>query len=371
MAWQRRFGFHAITGACVCALSLLAAEGSAAAAEPPSVSVGPTATPPVTPAPGAATAPEPGSDVRRGLVAIERDGRIAGVGVVLANDGRVLTSLSAVAGDDVTVKLPDGRNMRARVGHRDKSTDLALLIFQNGQKKWAEGLRASEVDPSKVELRAVVTASTQGGRATAVPVTMRGRVDVRSKDGQSPLGGSLDIELPKGANPLAGAPLLDDKGSVMGIFVRVCRPPPAVNAFAPSPAPRMLPDGGAPAPKCTPGWAGAPVSWVRSFLMKTPIDAVAPSPWLGIAGEPGTVGSTSGVRVLAVAPASPADKSGLKGSSDRAKAHMIVAVDGVPVSTPEKLAETIGRHAVGEVVKLLVLEGEKLREISVTLKAAP
>ena len=50
---------------------------------------------------------------------------------------------------------------------------------------------------------------------------------------------------------------------------------------------------------------------------------------------------------------------------------MIVAVDGVPVSTPEKLAETIGQHAVGEVVKVLVLEGEKLREIAITLKAAP
>jgi serine protease Do len=257
--------------------------------------------------------------------------------------------------------------VRARVGHRDKSTDLALLILQNG--KWSEGLRASEVDPAKVQLRAV--ASTQSGHATTVPATLRGRIDVRSKDGQSPLGGALDIELPKGASALAGAPLLDDKGSVMGIFVRVCRPAPAVNALAPVPAGRGARDGGAPSPRCTPGWAGAPVSWIRSFLTKTPSTAVAPVPWLGIAGESGTEGSTAGVRILAVAPASPAERAGLKGNADRAKAHLIVAVDGVPVSTPEKLSEAIGKHAVGEVVKLLVLEGQKLREITVTLKAAP
>jgi serine protease Do len=129
------------------------------------------------------------------------------------------------------------------------------------------------------------------------------------------------------------------------------------------------PDAGAA--KCTPSFVGAPVSWIRSFLVKTPIEAVAPSPWLGIAGETGTSGATSGVRVLAVAPSSPAEKAGLQGHADRAKANLIVPVDGVPVQTPEKLAEAIGRKGVGDNVKLLVLEGEKLKEIGVTLKAAP
>lgn len=339
----------------------------------PSASAAPVVMPP-PPGPGESPVTPPSVEVRRGLVAVEQGGRITGVGVVLGTDGRILSSLSAATGDDVNVKLPDGRTVRAKVGHRDKTTDLALLVLQSG--RWTEGLRASEVDPANVSLRAV--ASTQTNHATTVPLTLKGRIDARSKDGQTPLAGALDFELPKGATPLAGAPLLDEQGAVMGIFVRACRPASTPLVAPASPAPNMLApakttDGGAPGSggKCTPGWVAAPVSWIRSFLVKTPSEAIAPSPWLGIAGEPGASGTTSGVRVLAVAPQSPAEKAGLKGSSDRAKAHLIVAVDGTPVSTPEKLAEAIAQHAVGDAVKVMILDGEKLKEVAVTLKAAP
>ncbi|MFO0670847.1 MAG: S1C family serine protease [Polyangiaceae bacterium] len=333
----------------------------------------PSAVMPPPPGPGESPASPPSVEVRRGLVAVEQGGRITGVGVVLGTDGRILSSLSAATGDDVNVKLPDGRTVRAKVGHRDKAMDLALLVLQSG--RWTEGLRASEVDPANVSLRAV--ASTQANHATTVPLTLKGRIEARSKDGQVPLAGALDLELPKGATPLAGAPLIDEQGAVMGVFVRACRPAaahaaaPAPNMLAPANGPARGTDGGAPLGKCNLGWVGAPVSWIRSFLVKTPAEATAPSPWLGIAGEPGSSGATSGVRVLAVAPQSPAEKAGLKGSSDRAKAHLIVAVDGSPVSTPEKLAEAIAQHAVGDAVKVMILEGEKLKEIAVTLKAAP
>lgn len=346
------------------------AAGSARAADPPTsgVPVGPAGSPAPAGAPAIAPgAEDKGSDVRRGLVAVEQGGRVAGVGVVLGTDGRILTSLSAVAGEDVTVKLPDGRTVRARVGHRDKSLDLALLVLQTG--KWTEGLRASEVDPSSVSLRAV--ASTAGGKATTVAVTLKGKTEAKSKDGLTALAGALDVELPKGATPLAGAPLLDDKGSVLGVYVKACRPPaPAPAAGTMMLAPTKA-DAGAKPQACTASWVGAPVSWIRSFLSKTPLEAVAPSPWLGIAGETGTSGATSGVRVLAVAPASPAEKGGIKGNSDRAKAHLIVAVDGVPVATPEKLAEAIAKRGVGDSVKVLILDGDKLKELAVTLKAAP
>jgi len=83
------------------------------------------------------------------------------------------------------------------------------------------------------------------------------------------------------------------------------------------------------------------------------------------------VGNTRGVRVMQVAPSSPAAKAGLKTNTDQALAHLIVAVDGNPVDTPEKLADRISRHSVGESVKLLVLESEKFKEVSVVLRAPP
>jgi S1-C subfamily serine protease len=94
--------------------------------------------------------------------------------------------------------------------------------------------------------------------------------------------------------------------------------------------------------------------------------AVAPAPWLGIRGESDQGGSAHGVRVVAVAPQSPAEKSGLKSNSD-----IIMAVDGQSVDSPEKLAELIGKHAPGDTVKLLVSAEGRFREVAVALKPAP
>jgi serine protease Do len=119
---------------------------------------------------------------------------------------------------------------------------------------------------------------------------------------------------------------------------------------------------------CAPGVFGAPVSAIRSFLSKTPARAAIPTPWLGIRGETESAGTTHGVRVVAVAPQSPAERGGLKPGTD-----VIVAVDGRPIDSPESLAEAIGKHATGDVVKLLVFGQDKgqFREVAVGLRAAP
>ena len=91
-----------------------------------------------------------------------------------------------------------------------------------------------------------------------------------------------------------------------------------------------------------------------------------PLPWLGIRGEPEHAGNVRGVRVVAVAPSSPAEKAALKPSTD-----VIVAVDGHPIDTPEKLADPIAKHAPGDTVKLLVFAGEQFRDVAVALRTAP
>jgi serine protease Do len=104
----------------------------------------------------------------------------------------------------------------------------------------------------------------------------------------------------------------------------------------------------------------APLSSIIEFLSHTPATAVTPTPWLGIVGVSDTESNTRGVRVMAVAPDSPAQKAGLKANEDRAQAD-----------TPEKLAEIISHHAIGERVKLLLLSGGKFHESAVVLKTAP
>jgi serine protease Do len=278
-------------------------------------------------------------------VTIERDNKLLGVGSVLSGDGRILTALSTMGGvDHADVRYADGNTVKVRVGHRDNAWDLALLVPQTG--KWLDGLTASEADPGAAELKTFVA---RGPRMLGVvPTVLKGRTEARARAGEV-LPGALDFDI-KGGIPSIGAPILDGNGNVIGVFMQGCK----VN------------DAGA----CMPMTLGAPIHAIRRFLAATPASAVAPPPWLGIRGESDAWGSIRGVRVIAVANGSPADKGGLKANLERSKGDLIVAVNGAPVDTAEKLAETIGKHAVGDTVKLLVFGGA-FREVTVVLRSSP
>jgi serine protease Do len=335
-----------------------------AQAAAPAAAAAPTA--PGTPAPDAL------ERVRRGVVLIERDGKLLGFGTVLGGDGRILTSLSALgASDKVDVHYADGALVHAQVGHKDAAWDLALLVPRSIH--WKDGLSASGLDPSSADLRAPIPLRI-GARPIALPVHFKGRMDAISRQGESLLN-ALDIEV-RQMLPVAGAPILDQQATVIGVLVRACKL--AVGPVSPA-------DGKAGAGTgtfaCAPTLIGAPVSALRSFLSSTPATAVAPTPWLGIAGEQDASGPVHGVKIMAVAPKSPAELAGLHKADGNSAGDRIVAVDGHPVDTPERLADAIGRHAVGDAVKLLVLRGDyssetpetptSFREVSVVLRSAP
>jgi len=294
--------------------------------------------------PASASADGPGPDAapdpRKGVVQIELNGRAVGLGAVLSGDGRIVTSLSALGtADTVDVRYPDGHTVRGKIGHKDVTSDLALLVPQAG--RYTEGFAASEQDPLTVELR--VFASTAGNHTTIATTRAKGRVEARSKDGAT-LTGLLDID----ARALAlGTPIIDPGARAVGIVVRACQL-------------------GTDASTCTPVNVVAPVAILRAFLVRTPANAVPPAPWLGINGAPESINGTKGVRVMAVAPHSPAEKGGLKPQQD-----VVVAADGQPVESPERLADVISRHAVGETVKLNVFAQGKYREVTIILSGSP
>lgn len=324
---------------------------------------------PLAPLPGTAPAeaekPPAAERLSRGIVTVERDGHVLAVGAVLSGDGegRILTSLSAILSarpsETADVRYADGSVVHARIGHRDVAWDLALLVPLSG--KWLDGLAASGTSPVDVLLQAPVAA--HAGRPVVVAAHVRGVLDARAKDG-GPLASVLDVEL-QNATPTLGAPITDMAGGVVGVFVKACQASPI-----PASAPAGVGAKAAAAP-CVPEVVAAPVSAIRDFLVRTPLTAVTPSPWLGIVGVPDAESNTHGVRVMAVAPESPAQKGGLKASEDRSQADLIVAVDSQPVDTPERLAEIISRHAIGEHVKLLLLSAGKFHDATVVLRAAP
>ncbi len=349
--------------------TLPAANGNAPAGAPTAAATGVT-TVDTTPTTGAGVTADPGTPapstldrVRRGVVLIERDGHLLGFGTVLGGDGRILTSLSTLGGDTADIRYSDGTLVHAKVGHRDPTWDLALLVPHTIH--WKDGLSASEILPGLIDLRAPVPPRA-GAKPIAIPVHFKGRTDAISRQGDS-LVDALDVDV-HNALPITGAPILDQQATVVGVLVHACKLAVTAGADTAHSGPIA----------CAPTVIGAPVSAVRSFLARTPLDAVPPAPptpWLGIAGEPDDTGPVHGVRVMAVAPQSPAQKAGLKGANGQdgpAAADRIVAVDGQPVDSPQKLADAIGKHAIGEQVKLLLLSGTgSFHEVSVVLRAAP
>jgi len=285
----------------------------------------------------------PEERAQRGVVVVERGGQALALGAVLAGDGRVLTALSSLgAGNDLDVRFADGALVRVKLGHHDRMWDLAFLVPQTG--RWQEGLVASSQEPVRQDATNRVFTAVRG-KISPAPMTLRGYRGLIGGD-DKPL--ERVIELGSRVAPTdLGSPVIDEEGHVIALLGRGCAP-----------------NEGRP---CTPVAFGIPMTAIKNFLRTVPSSAVAPAPWLGIQGVSETGGVAKGVRITMIFPESPADEAKLKGG-DRTS-DMILAVDGVPVTTPEALADAVKTHAVGEKVPLTLLSDGKYKQVTVLLRA--
>ncbi|MEZ4299528.1 MAG: S1C family serine protease [Polyangiaceae bacterium] len=289
------------------------------------------------------------AQVQRGVVTIERAGTVLGIGTVLANDGRILTALSPLGtGNDLDIKYADGTTSKVKVGHHDRTWDLALLVPQSG--KWKDGLQASTKAAIREDAASAIKSFTvKGSKLSFSPMVLR---SIRSLLGADDRQIDNVIELGSRVVPTdLGSPILDEDGKVLGMLGRGCAP--STDKDKP----------------CTPVAFGVPLTAIKSFLKNVPASAVMPAPWLGIQGIPDASSVVKGVRVLSVHADSPAEGAKLKG--DRAAGDLIVAVGGNPVTSPDTLAEAIRTYAIGDKVPLLVFSGGKYKTVNVQLKAAP
>lgn len=284
----------------------------------------------------------------RGVVVIERGGQPIALGAALAGDGRILTALSPLgSGNDIEARFADGTIVKAKLGHHDRMWDLALLVPQTG--KWQEGLTASGRDPVRQDASIKSFSATAKGKApNTSPMTLRGYRTLIGGDDQQ-----LDQAIELGSRVMPndlGSPIIDEEGRVVAVLGRGCAP-----------------NEGRP---CTPVAFGIPISAIKGFLRSVPPTAVAPAAWLGIQGITEVGNVAKGVRITVVHPESPADEAQLKGG-EKGSSDMILAVDGVPVTSPEALADAIRTHAVGEKVPLTIFSQGKYKQVIVNLRAAP
>jgi serine protease Do len=189
---------------------------------------------------------------------------------------------------------------------------------------------------------------TAAGKAAAGPtVTPTGPSAFNGNDGK-PYHEAIAFTAPLAATS-TGSPLVDATGEVVALVTRACQKK----------------TGGA----CAPVLVGTPVGVVRDFLRAAPKTAALPSASLGFQVTPEDTGSARGLRVTLVG--RPAATLGLRAGADARTADVVVALDGVPVTTLEAYEHALEDRAVGDVVDLLVLGSGRYRHVTAVVSSAP
>jgi len=274
-----------------------------------------------------------------------------GTGFIISADGDILTNNHVVApeelggrvADEITVKLDDKRELRARVVARDPATDLALL------KVNATGLQPVPLGDSDVlEVGEWVVAIGQPyGLASTVTA---GIVSAKGRHAEE-LGGGLNrgywdfIQTDCAINPgNSGGPLLNMKGEVVGINT-------AINAKAQGLA------------------FAVPINMAKQVVSDLRKFGRVMRGWLGIRpiDNPRAYGIDlpSGAIVGQVVPGSPAHKAGL------ARGDLVLTFDGVTVDSAERLRWLSANAGVGKQVTLRIQRGEQVADVKMATIAQP
>jgi serine protease Do len=269
--------------------------------------------------------------------------RGAGTGFLFDADGHILTNHHVVDGAErITVKLADGRSLRARVIGSDPDTDIAVLkVDAPAPLPYAplgdsDGLRVGEW----------VCAI---GNPLAYEHTVT--VGVVSFIGRKLFDSSLDnyIQTDAAINfGNSGGPLINARGEVIGINSAISRQASNIGFAIPinqarAILPQLIEHG-----RVSRGYLGVALRDLDPDLQES------------LALEP-----ASGAVVQDVTPGSPGSRAGLRAYD------LITAVDGRAVSSNDQLIREIAARTPGEPVQVQYVRDGRARTLTVKLAERP
>jgi len=258
----------------------------------------------------------------------------SGSGVIISNDGYIVTNNHVVDGaDEVTVTLSNRRSFKAKVVGADPSTDLAVVKID------AQGLPFllyGNSDDIKVGqwVLAVGYPLTLETTVTAGIVSAKGRtLDINRRQSQSPIESFIQTDA--AVNPgNSGGPLINPQGQLIGINSAIASP--------------------------TGSYAGysftIPVNMVKKIVNDIMKFGTPQRAYLGIQyprdnmsedqkREAG-IKEGEGVYVMDVTPDGAASHAGL------VKGDLITKINGIPVATGAEMVGQIATFSPGEKIQL-------------------
>jgi serine protease Do len=270
-------------------------------------------------------------------------GRGEGSGFIIDADGSILTNNHVIdRAERITVKLADGRTLRAHVVGSDPDTDIALIKV-DGQK----GLPVAPLgDSTKLRMGEwVVAIGDPLGYEHSVTV------GVVSYMGRKLFDASLDsyIQTDAAINfGNSGGPLINIQGEVIGINAAISARGSNIGfavpiSLATSILPQLRENG-----RVSRGYIGVALRDVDDDLRRSLKLPVA-----------------HGALVQDVTSGSPGERAGLR------PYDVIVALDGKPEASDDELIKDIASHAPGAAVKLRVMREDREQDVIVKLAERP
>ncbi|WP_159499784.1 S1C family serine protease [Microbacterium sp. 18062] len=322
-----------------------------------------------------AEATEADADESAGVVIIEtvlgyQQSAAAGTGVVLTEDGLVLTNNHVIEGaTEISVTVADtGETYTATLLGTDDEDDVALLQLQD-----ASGLATTTIDDDGVATGDTVTAvgNADGGGVlmaadgvvtgleTTVTTSASGTVASETLDGMIQIVADV-------VSGDSGGALLDDEGEVVGITTAASSGTATTVAYA-----IPIEDALAIAQLILDGDEsdGVALGYPAFLGIQLSQNATGQSTGFrspGATAGTGTASTTTGATISSVIDGAPAADAGL-GAGDT-----ITAVDGAAVTDAEALSEMLGGYDPGDTVTIAWTDAAgTTHSASVTLIAGP
>jgi S1-C subfamily serine protease len=277
----------------------------------------------------------------------------SGSGFIVSADGYILTNNHVVEGaEQVTVRLLDRREFKAKVVGTDPNTDVAVVKID---AKNLPPVALGNSDDARVGEWVLAIGNPLGEGLTFTVTSGIVSAKGRALNGLPGRGqGSIQdfIQTDAAINPgNSGGPLLDSAGRVIGVNTAILSPSGTSAGI---------------------GFA-IPIDVVNRVVPEIIRRGYVPTPGIGIiaASEAeATRAGVEGVVIVRTVPGSSAEQAGLRGidPNTRTLGDVIVGVNGKPVRRLPDLIQELERVGVGKKVTLAVQRGGRERSVELEVK---